>query len=350
MATVGKGQIQPPLCIPNEALLNYCGRHDLRAAIVTYGGRDEMAFELTKGTRRRVTIMPGKWSEAVASSIELQIMLQNETHSEWLSDGEAPQKKSKQKQPAQKTESVATSSNKPKKKWAHQGERKPLGYWNRQKVVAELYDYLDDTRALRGRPSIWFPRPSELKKSGREDLATAMRRFGGSKRITKIAGLVPFREWNFFEGQYELLLLLKEYLDESSPEKGDDGSLKYKVFPIVSDIRSKGNDRLYLLVQYYGGAKFLSSRLGMAMKKTGSRRAMQADLSWGQFSLEFAIRLCEFIRHLHMNVSPPIENPVISIPSPKLLQRAGPEGVWLHEKIMEFGGYENVARRLYLEY
>ena len=350
-----KRQKQQPLCIPNEALLHYRGRHDLRAAIVTYGGREEMAYELTYEARRHVTIMPGKWADAVASSIELQIMLQNQTHSEWMSEKEAPtrllpQRKRKQKQHSKIVDNsdTAQSSSQPKKKYAHQENRKPRWYWNQQKVVEELYDYLDVYKELHGRPSIWFPRASELEKSGRDDLTTAMRRYGGNKRIMKIAGLIPFRDWNFFEGQYELLLLLKEYLDENSSEEDDDGGLKYKFFPNVSEIRSKGNDRLYRLVQYYGGAKFLSSRLGMT--HVYGKSAAKPSLSWGQFSLEFAIRLCEFIRHLHMNASPPISNPVISIPSPARLQRAGPEGIWLHEKIMEFGGYENVARRLYLEY
>lgn len=177
-----------------------------------------------------------------------------------------------------------------------------------------------------------------------------MRRFGGSKRIAEIARLVPFREWNFFEGQYELFLLLQEHLDQVSTTNEEDSSTKYMYFPSVSDIRSTGNERLCLLVQYYGGAKFLSSRLGMTTKRPKSGRVNQSNFSWGQFSLEFAIRLCGFIRSLHMNASPPIASPVISIPSPERLQRAGPEGLWLHEKIIEFGGYENVARRLYLDF
>ena len=258
----------PPLCIPNETLLNYFGRHDLRAAIVTHGGRVELSFMLPGGA----TIMPGKWQEAVATGLELQLLLQNQTHHLDLSRDGPPLLR----QPGNKSKLATEPNNKEStnkvKKWSHQKERKPLGYWSQQRVVAELYDYLDEYQNLHGRPSVWFPRPSELQAKGRDDLALAMRRFGGAQRIAEIAGLIPFREWNFFEGQYELLLLLKEFLDETSSLEED--IHKYRFFPKIADIRSRGYDRLYLLIQYYGGTKFLSSRLGM---KTTSAYIRAAD-------------------------------------------------------------------------
>jgi len=333
-----------PLCIPNETLLNYFGRHDLRAAIVAHGGREELSHALLL-PNEFVTIMPGKWEEAVNTSHELQILIQNETHVD-LTAEEPP---SLLLSSAQSPSSVLPDKSR-HRKWFHQEGRKPISYWTQQRIIEELYDYLDEYKDLYGRPSIWCPRPSELATNGRKDLAQAMGRFGGTRRIVELAGLVPFREWNYFEGQYELLLLLKEYLDEYHPTAEKDDILKYQYFPKVAEIRSNGYDRLYNLIQYYSGSKFLSGRLGMSRKYGTNTGGGAIEGSWGHFSIVFAIRLCEFIRSRHIRASPPVRNPVIAIPNQATLQRSGVDGLWLHEKIIEFGGYENVARRLYLEY
>lgn len=63
----------PP--IPNEGLLNHFDRHDLRYAIVSYGGRKSLSARLG-GAR----IMPGKWTTAVQQSPELGQLLTNATH------------------------------------------------------------------------------------------------------------------------------------------------------------------------------------------------------------------------------------------------------------------------------
>ena len=199
---------------------------------------------------------------------------------------------------------------------------------------------------------MWMPRQAEIKAQGRSDLANAVNRFGGTKKFAQMAGLVPFYEWHFFEGQYELLVLLKEYIDKhynSSSNNGkEDSSLKYKRFPCVSQMRTNGYGRLYRLIQFYGGGKLLSSRLGMT--NDSSHDDEHSGISWGGFSIQFAIELCDFIRKDHMRAKPPVPKAMISIPSEARLKRAGPKGEWLHERILAYGGYENVARRLYLEY
>jgi hypothetical protein len=194
---------------------------------------------------------------------------------------------------------------------------------------------------------VWMPRPSEPATLGRDDLSMAIGRFGGAKRIAQIAGLVTFREWHFFEGQYELLVLLKEYIDKyhALDDHSGDQSRKYRVFPSVSNMPGNGYERLQRLVQYFGGSRFLSARLGMRWKPHFGDQEL-----WGRFSIEFAIRLFEFIRKEHQYAKPPIRNPIISIPTEIRLKRAGPEGALLHDEIIQFGGYESVARRLYLGY
>jgi hypothetical protein len=200
-----------------------------------------------------------------------------------------------------------------------------------------------------------MPRPSELAASGHDDLRQAMNRYGGTRGICRTAGMVPYQEWFYFEGQLELFTELKRYLDEFA-----DGD--YTTFPTVSDVRRNGFDQLHSLIQYYGGRKFLAARLSMSEQKYNGSRTKDASkrgnqertissgydscLKFGLFDLEFAIRLLTFIRSDQMKRSPPLQSPVLSMPSRTKLLTSADDGAWLDAKIDEFGGYENVARRL----
>eukprot|EP00977_Amphora_coffeiformis_P009896 scaffold2290_cov170-Amphora_coffeaeformis.AAC.16 len=304
-----------PLMIPNESLLHHYGRHDLRAALQSAGGREVVAEQLGGD----VQIMPGRWSEAVQEH-QIQALLEIDNS---LSPDLSP---------------TATASS-TEDKWSHQSDRKPKGYWNLTVVIAELYEYVDGVREEHGRPAVWMPRPNEMTASGRDDLRQAMQRFGGTKNICRLAGMVPFREWYFFEGQLELLMLLKEYIDEH--EQGD-----YTSFPNVSDIRRNGYEKLHSLIQYYGGRKYLAFRLGM---RSGS--LLPADdfvgVNWGCFDLVFAIALLNFVRQDHMRRNPPMKAPLLIMPRREKLLA---EESWLHDRVEEYGGYENVARRLGLAF
>lgn len=206
------------------------------------------------------------------------------------------------------------------------------------------------------RPSVWMPRPSELSINGRDDLRQAMNRYGGVRSICRTAGMISYQEWFYFEGQLELLNELKQYLDEYA-------NSDYTVFPNVSDIKRNGYYQLHDLIQYYGGRKFLSSRLNMSIRNnrdkgmTKRRKMKYANnnnnnvnddviIKFGLFDLIFAIRLLNFIRMDQLKRSPPLQSPVIAMPSRTKLLSLAEDGVWLDSKIDEFGGYENVARRL----
>lgn len=183
-----------------------------------------------------------------------------------------------------------------------------------------------------------MPRLSELTRSGRDDLAQAIVRFGGYDRICQLAGMVPYREWAYFEGQLGMLLELKQYCDVY--HNGE-----YTVFPRVSEIARIGNKRLCSLIQYHGGQKFLSARLGMTLgnQRTPTDKQM---LNYGAFDLHVAIQLLLFVRSDQARKRPPTKYRVIAMPSAKKLREECENGDWLHTKIEEFGGYENVARRL----
>lgn len=215
------------------------------------------------------------------------------------------------------------------------------------------YEYVDKYKDQYNRPSVWMPRPSELASQGRDDLRQAMNRFGGARGICRTAGMVPYHEWYYFEGQLELLVELKRYLDEFC---GGD----YKCFPTVLDIQRNGYDQLHALIQYYGGRKFLTARLSMSEKihskinqgddvvsrNRGGNSGGTVMMKFGSFDLIFAIRLLTFIREDHLKRNPPLQYPVLAMPTrAKLLSLADDDG-WLDTKIDEFGGYENVARRL----
>jgi hypothetical protein len=183
-----------------------------------------------------------------------------------------------------------------------------------------------------------MPRPLELSNMGRQDLVQAIESYGGFNKICKLAGLVPFQEWYEFEGEYELLLELRNYLN--SYHGGDQ-----TYFPPESDMKLHGYDQLCTLVQFYGGSESLANRLGMSSKN--SPRG-DADLNWGPFSIDTAIELYRFVRADQMKKKGPMSRPVISIPSQRDLLANG-QGQ-LHQSIIDAGGYESVARRLGLDF
>ncbi|KAL7560716.1 hypothetical protein ACA910_021444 [Epithemia clementina (nom. ined.)] len=441
--------------IPNEMLLRYFGRHDLRAAIASQGGRSVLQETLP------ARIMAGRWETATQNQNYTEVYTLIQKHSPFLSMQQSPYAAllSQHQQPRapvnqqdkvglrrnfsisskntttqtrqehsdgsdrdDKNAATTTTTSVSRTLWSHHTEtRKPKGYWDLQRVLCELYQYMDLVKQERGRPSVWMPRLSEIAASGRPELSQALRRyFGGTSskknnkmnvislqnRICSVAGMIPYQEWHYFEGQLELLTLLNEYLDEF--RNGD-----YSTFPTVYTMKqyfnmsNGGNDnhssngsnyeKLHALIQYYGGRKFLSARLSMnsgcssnsqhaTFSNAARTTATTQSLSWGAFDLVFAIRLLNYVREDLMQKSPPLALsspqpspssssgvttatkkmvPMIWMPSrSKLLQQNSfsslgsngnhhqtslvdnIEGRWLDEKIMAFGGYENVARRL----
>lgn len=193
-----------------------------------------------------------------------------------------------------------------------------------------------------------MPRPSEIARRGREDLKLAISRFGGAKEIRRAAGLVPYRDWYWFMGQFELLVDLQRYLDEY--HEGSD-----EFFPSMTEIKKNGYDQLYRLVQFYGGRKFVASRLGMKHTNNVYPRKMDStglyyDMNWGPFSITFAIALLQFVLSENMKKTPPLKIHAISMPTRSKLLASGENGVQLDKTIEKFGGYENVARRLGLDF
>lgn len=383
----------PP--IPNEALLNHFERNDLRYAIANMGGRDAVSVRLD-GAK----LIPGKWTQAVTTCKEVQYLLHpSNPAGKGLSEDVPPiapyikrtlqkqrldmkkkqlksktLKKKRQQKSVDKNVEVQTYINDdidsldnnssennvddediyvdedviddPIEKlrfmgghrWAHSSARNPRGHWSQDVIIQELYQYLSHVKEEKGRPSVWMPRPSELATEGRNDLRQAMVRFGGPDKTCQLAKLVPYQDWRYFESTLELYVELLKYL-----VKYHDGS--EKTFPKLADIQANGHQRLYDLIMEYGGRKIIASRLNMEFQAQ-TKLDLFKDMSFGPFSLDFAVRLMSFIRNDLMAKEPPLDKPCILMPTRQYLLERGEQR--LFDDIAKYGGHESIARRLNL--
>jgi len=183
-------------------------------------------------------------------------------------------------------------------------------------------------------------RPSEMTQEGRDDLKQAMTRFGGANCICQIAKLVPYKEWRYFESTLELFVELQKYLVLHEGGKED-------VFPKLSDVSNKGHERLYDLIMDFGGRRMIATKLDMEFQAQTKMKLFKG-MSFGRFTLSFAIRLMHFIRSEMLQQEPPLDKPKIRMPTVKELIRKGETE--LAKDVMKFGGHECIARRLNLSF
>ena len=96
----------------------------------------------------------------------------------------------------------------------------------------------------------------------------------------------------------------------------------------------------------------MDTPLGGKKRRTTMDRnqLLAADMSWGPFDLEFAIELYALVREQQSHQKPPLKYPEIRMPTQVKLLECGTVGLRLDKKIQEYGGYENVARRLGLAF
>lgn len=74
----------------------------------------------------------------------------------------------------------------------------------------------------------------------------------------------------------------------------------------------------------------------------------RSNRSWGPFSLGFAVKLLNFVRSQYLLLNPPLSCAHISMPSESDLVRGGYKE--LATQVNMYGGYENVARKLGLQF
>ena len=103
----------------------------------------------------------------------------------------------------------------------------------------------------------------------------------------------------------------------------------------------------------------VANRLGMRYrKKLHITNDENTGQRWGVFSFVFALRFIEFVRKNldHFPVKPSNKDTdrihtlkTINMPTKEMLMKSE-EGMLLKEQIVKYGGYENVARRLGLNF
>jgi hypothetical protein len=204
--------------------------------------------------------------------------------------------------------------------------------------LSHRYKYLLQKNQHDDVPSVWMPRMSDIERYDSGLKEAIKRHFSSPETLCSVAGLIPFREWNYLERQHDLMICLRNYADINYGGN-------YTIFPEYSALQREGEIHLYRLIQDFGGHSFVSSRLGMHFeKKTDSQ------MNWGPFDLEYGIALMNFVRNGQMEKTPPLKETTVCMPTRSQLGEVGSRGKTLDEKTMEYGGYESVARRLGLEW
>ena len=142
-----------------------------------------------------------------------------------------------------------------------------------------------------------------------------------------------------FESQLQFLLELRRHLElyhggaEIMPEDCD-------------------NKRLEDLIRILGGKVLLSQKYSLPFqweaRSDDTTTISASGVDFGRFSLDYAIELLCFVRTSYFDLSPPLASPEMRMPSIEDLRRCGRND--LADKTIEFGGLENVARRLGLAY
>jgi hypothetical protein len=126
---VGNGSAKTNrIVIPNETLLIYYRKHDLRGAIASHGGRYAVAEKLKRAMPRgtMVEVMSGTWALAVNESPELRSLIQLDP----LLSKERPPTISSQSR---------SSLDLGGRRWLHSPARHPKGFWgNRTAVIQSL--------------------------------------------------------------------------------------------------------------------------------------------------------------------------------------------------------------------
>ena len=187
-----------------------------------------------------------------------------------------------------------------------------------------------------------MPRLSDISKSGRHDIHSAIVRLGGYKVICDMNAMIMPQEWEYFESFYILLCKLDAYF-----ERFHQGNSQ--IFPPLKEFNENNMNDLSSLIQKHGGRKMVANRLGIGLKSYYNVATLS---TWGEFSFEFALEMITFVRSQLYKLEPSFvvqqnrKTRTINMPTQDELCRHGQIGRLLDQKIMKYGGYEVVGRRL----
>eukprot|EP00953_Heterococcus_sp_UTEX-ZZ885_P024004 13161-Heterococcus_DN1.PRE.2 len=387
--------------VPSNLLLHYYGAWSIVHGIRLWGGAEQLAKAL------QVSVIPSKWSKAILTE-EVQViiakgLLSPEIAAAGPKGGAAGLRKygATAQQKCQQLMREATEARQvkgacigDKREGIPQLGYKPYNFWaNSGNLQQELFAFLREYQPAIGQPTVWLPRSIQFAQAGRNDLNQAIRRHGGQEAIGKRYGLVPYSHWQHFEKQLTVFKGLQSYIVQF----GTPGYM-----PMLTDIEDRGWCTLKDGIAYLGGAKALAAKfclrigrkhsdanINLAQKQAQRRHNRHASndddcehvydsrviyykvsgyyahkdtLGLGAFDLEFAIDLLEYIKSVNYRRSLGEASAAITrgdadkdwwdskitMPFRYDLLEDGQEQ--LVAKIEQYGGFENVARRLQLEY
>ena len=220
----------PP--IPSEKILNFFGLNGLRWAIAQLGGRENVAHQLggvlvipgkweeakeldevkgllpymanhttndEKGMEKTRNVIPGKWEEAKELDEVKGLLPYMANHT--TNDEKGMEKTRNARRKTSENSTISSLASQEKAIKTH-------FFWSKENSIKELYRYLESYKVLRRRPSVWMPKPEEIKTEGSLGLFNALKRFnklpnnevyasifGEEESVRRVAGLVPFQEW-----------------------------------------------------------------------------------------------------------------------------------------------------------
>jgi hypothetical protein len=389
--------------VPSYQLLRFFGEGGLAWGIHHWDSPAELAAALG------VPCIPSKWCYALGTD-EVQVMIAKGVltpqsialgrygGAPGLLAGASARHKSQQR---------LAVANRARQRVVFKGDReagiakhgfRPRYYWeNPDNLRRELYTFLSKNRPAVGQPTVWMPRKTEFAQAGRDDLSQALSRQGGLDNIAEQFGLVPYAQWHYFEKQLTVLKDLQSYIEEF----GVPGQM-----PLLADIKDRGWKQLHHGIAALGGARTLSLRLGLSRpqgksiahidptKQNGfslrkfKRRTIAHGivnipqrwhrrirlpngelveretlpvLSLGPFDLGFALDVLEYVHAANYKRSPGESSAAVKrgdadsswdskIGMPFRYDLLADGQIELVLQIERYGGFEEVARRLQLEY
>lgn len=351
--------------IPNEMLLRLYDAHGLRHAIYKQGGRETLAYLL------ETDYIPGDFRVAmkfpeVQALVEAGVVVPPASPENKVLLDSPSLPPSAQAHPLQERRLVigprggAVILNErlknvrfPPSYGKPDGQGRPGGWkyqnrtvWSIDKLAEECYTLAEEHSASLHVPLLFFPKLSDLVGWGRANMINTIRRYGGYEAVISSLGFIPFSQWNYFCRFYLLMKDLKTYLDE---EEG--GS---RQMPTLRDVKRAGYHRLYSEVARNGGRKLVAARLGLPLKAgSGEKGKFATMISYGAFDFDFGVALLEYIMNKCWAQHPREraarrEKERVNLFLPTAEELVGDERQDLLEKIVRYGGFENVARRLQL--
>ncbi|KAG5178113.1 hypothetical protein JKP88DRAFT_350472 [Tribonema minus] len=377
-------------CVPSYLLLQYFEEGGLAWGISQWGGGQRV------GQRLGVPVMPSRWAQAVNTTEVQALMANGHLSADSATTGPYGGAAGLVKHGTARFKSVRLQllARDVRQRFVKPGSvlegrpkvgYKPRNYWRDfTNLERQIFDFLRVYQPAIGQPMVWLPRRVEFERAGRADIAQAITRLGGPDMVAGRHALVPHSQWAYFDKHLSVLKDLQSYIEQF----GVSGYM-----PPLKELDANGFSRLRDGIAWAGGAKLLAAKLDMQLTPRNHRptepppkvkgltamvatdpEAMAAAAAaaadsgqlwggvvWGDFDLDFAVDLMEYVKSQSYRRELGEASPAVrrgeafpwwdsEITMPFRTDLLADRQTKLVLKIEEYGGFENVARRLQLVY